>query len=170
MSRLILPVPSIAWKQTNSTSTDMSVNLYGDGQIRTRARVLEVRLRLQGTGARTGSVILQTAGPNGVAGGGDDPQSTIVNTFTLAVNTNYQTLIFDLGIDHTGAATCWLDGTAPININFYIPGCSIGDSVEVDSIRLTESLRWEFDTVGDLGEWSGNANTTLLATNPERSA
>jgi hypothetical protein len=152
-------------KQTNSTSTDMSVNLYGDGQIRTRARVLEVKLRFQGAGSRTGSVILQTAGTNGVAGGGDDSQSTIVNTFTLSANTNFQTLVFDLGIDQNGAATCWLDGTAPININLYIPGCAIGDSVEVDYIRLTESMNWEFNSVGDLGEWQGNANTTLLATN-----
>ena len=31
------------WKQTNSTGTDMSINLFGDGQIRTRARALEVQ-------------------------------------------------------------------------------------------------------------------------------
>lgn len=153
------------WKQTNSVGTDMSVNLYGDNLIRTRARVLEVKLRYLGAGNRTGSVIMQTAGPNGVAGGGDDPQSLIVNTFTLASNTNFQTLVFDLGIDHTGAPTCWLDGTAPINLSLYIPGTAIGDAVEVDYIRLTESMKWEFDSVGDVSEWAGNANTTLVATN-----
>ena len=153
------------WKQTNSTGTDMSVNLYGDGLIKTRARVLEVKLRFLGSGARTGSVIMQTAGPNGVAGGGDDRTSTIVNTFTLQSSTNFQTLVFDLGIDNSGAATCWLDGTPPINLSLYIPGTAIGDSVEIDYIRLTESLNWEFSTAGDLAEWSGNANTTLIATN-----
>lgn len=154
------------WKQTNSTGTDMSINLYGDGQIRTRARALEVRVRFQGSGSRTGSVIMQTAGTNGVVGGGDDASSTIANTFTLSPNTNFQTLVFDLGIDHNGAATCWLDGTAPININIYLPGCATNDSVEVDSVRLTEALRWEFETAGDFAEWSASANTTLLATNP----
>ena len=153
------------WKQTNSTSTDMSINLYGDGVIKTRARVLEVKMRFQGAGSRNCSVIMQTAGPNGVAGGGDDPQSTIVNVLSLQATTSFQTFVFDLGIDHNGAVTCWLDGTAPINVNLYIPGCATGDSVEVDSIRLTESLRWEFESTGDLAEWQPNANTTLFATN-----
>lgn len=153
------------WKQTNSTGTDMSVNLYGDGVIRTRARVLEVKVRFQGAVARTGSVIMQTAGPNGIAGGGDDLQSVILNTYTLQPSASFQTLVFDLGIDHNGAATCWVGGTAPISLSLYIPGTAIGDSIEVDSIRLTESMRWEFDSTGDLAEWQGNANTTLLATN-----
>ncbi len=158
-------VNSGTWRQTNSAGTDMSVNLYGDNLIRTRARVLEVKLRYIGSGNRTGSVIMQTAGPNGVSGGGDDPQSIIVNTFTLSSGTNLQTLVFDLGIDHNGAATCWLDGTAPINVSLYIPSTAIGDAVEVDYIRLTEAMNWEFNSLGDVAEWAGNANTTLLATN-----
>ena len=60
--------------------------------------------------------------------------------------------------------------TPPMNstrtVGYDIPGCAVGDSVEVDSVRLTESLRWEFETAGDFAEWSANANTTLLATNP----
>ena len=47
---------------------------------------------------------------------------------------------------------------APINLDIYIPSTAIGDTVELDSIRLTESLRWEFDTAGDLAGWSGNAS------------
>ena len=153
------------WKQTNSVGTDMSVNLYGDNLIRTRARVLEVKLRYVGSGNRTGSVIMQTAGTNGVAGGGDDVSSTIANTFTLASNTNFQTLVFDLGMDHTGTPTCWTNGSVPINLSLYIPSTAIGDTVEVDYIRLTESMKWEFDSTGDVSEWAGNPNTTLLATN-----
>ena len=42
----------------------------------------------------------------------------------------------------------------------------IGDTLEIDSVRLTESLRWEFDSIGDLAEWQANTNTTLIATNP----
>ncbi len=154
------------WKQTNSVSTDMSVGIYGDALILTRARGLEVRLRYTGVGNRTASVIIKSAGPNGVANaGGDDGSTTIANTATVSPTTTFQTYVFDLGSSDTGTPTCWLDGTAPININFYLAGMAIGDVVEVDSIRLSESLRWEFDTVGDLSEWGGNANTTILATN-----
>lgn len=153
------------WKQTNSASTDMSFGIYGDGLILTRARALEVRLRYTGTGNRTASIILQSAGPNGVAGGGDDGSTTIANTATVSPSATFQTYVFDLGIGPTGLPTCWVDGTAPININFYLAGMAIGEVVEVDSIRLTEALRWEFDTVGDTAEWAGNANTTVIATN-----
>ena len=153
------------WKQTNSTGTDMSVNLYGDNLIRTRVRGLEVRLRFTGTGNRTASIIMQSAGPNGIAGGGDDGSTTIANTATVAPSATFQTYVFDLGSSGSGTATAWIDGTAPININFYMAGMSVGDALEIDSVRLTESLRWEFDTVGDTAEWSGSANTTMLATN-----
>lgn len=150
------------WKQTETANgSDMTLNLYGNGVIKTKARALEIRMRFQGGGSRQASLILQTAGPNGVAGGGDDPQSFILNTVTLQNQANYQTLVFDLGKDHNGGSTCWLDGTAPIQLSLYIPGTNIGNTVEVDFIRLTESLRWNFDSNADLSEWQGNANTAL---------
>jgi hypothetical protein len=154
------------WRTTNSVGSDMSLNIYGNGLIQTRARVLEVRLRYLGSGPRTGSLILQTAGPNGVAdGGGDDGNSVILNSVSLQSSASFQTLHFDLGIDHAGTPTCWLDGTAPISINLYLPGMAIGDAVEVDYIRLTEAFDWGFDSVGDLVEWQPNGNTALFATN-----
>ena len=153
------------WKQTETANvSDMTLNLYGDNLIKTKARALEIRMRLQGGGSRQASLILQSAGPNGVAGGGDDVQSFILNTATLQNNANYQTLVFDLGVNHTGAATCWQDGAAPVQLSLYIPATNIGNTVEVDSIRLTESLRWEFDGAADLAEWQGNANTALSST------
>ncbi len=153
------------WKQTETANgSDMTLNLYGDNLIKTKARGLEIRMRLQGGGSRQASLILQSAGPNGVAGGGDDVQSVIPNSVTLQNNANYQTLVFDLGVDHAGAPTCWQGGAAPIQLSLYIPSTNIGNTVEVDSIRLTESMRWEFDSGADLAEWQGNANTTLSAT------
>ncbi len=154
------------WKQTETANgSDMTLNLYGDNVIKTKARALEIRMRFQGGGSRQASLILQTAGPNGIAGGGDDVQSFILNTVTLQNQTEYQTLVFDLGVDHAGMPTCWVNGQAPIQLSLYIPNTNIGNTVEVDSIRLTESLRWNFDSNGDLSEWQGNANTTLTATN-----
>ncbi len=150
------------WKQTETANgSDMTLNLYGDNVIRTKARALEIRMRFQGGGSRQAHIILQSAGPNGVAGGGDDPQTFILNTVNLQNQANYQTLVFDLGKDHSGASTCWLDSAAPIQLSLFIPSTNIGNTVEVDSIRLTESMRWNFDSSGDLSEWQGNANTVL---------
>lgn len=152
------------WKQTETANgSDMTLNLYGDNVIRTRARALEIRMRFKGSGSRQASLILQTAGANGIAGGGDDVQSFILNTVTLQNQPDYQTLVFDLGVDHSGAPTCWVTGQAPIQLSLYIPSTNIGNTVEVDSIRLTESLSWNFDSSGDLSEWQGNANTSLSA-------
>ncbi len=153
------------WKQTETANgSDMTLNLYGDNVIKTKARALEIRMRFQGGGSRQASVILQSAGPNGIAGGGDDVQSFILNTVTLQNNANYQTFVFDLGVDHNGAATCWQGGAAPIQLSLYIPSTNVGNTVEIDSIRLTESMRWEFDSGADLAEWQGNANTALSST------
>lgn len=153
------------WKQTETANaSDMTLNLYGDNVIKTKARALEIRMRFQGSGTRQASLIIQSAGPNGAAGGGDDVQSFILNTVTLQNNANYQTFVFDLGMNHAGASTCWLDSTAPIQLSLYIPSTNIGNTVEVDSIRLTESLRWNFDSNADLSEWQGNPNTALSAT------
>ncbi|TAG08965.1 MAG: right-handed parallel beta-helix repeat-containing protein [Verrucomicrobia bacterium] len=153
------------WKQTEvANGSDMSVNIYGDNLIRSRGRALEVRMRFQGTGSRAASLILQSAGPNGVAGGGDDGNSAILSTVTLSNTPNFQTYVFDLGINHAGAATCWVDGTAPISISLFIPSTNIGDSIEIDYIRVTESMKWNFDEASDLGEWNQAANTTLTNT------
>jgi len=153
------------WKQTETANgSDMSVNIYGDGQIKTKGRALEIRMRFQGSGTRAASLLMQSAGPNGIAGGGDDGSSTILNTVSLANTANFQTYVFDLGINHAGASTCWIDGTPAINLNLYIPATSIGDSIEIDSIRITESMQWNFDSASDLAEWTAAANTTLSNT------
>lgn len=148
-------------RMTNSTGTDLSLTLYGDGLVRTLSRVLEIRLRFHGAASRTGSLVLQSAGPNGVAGGGDDRSSAILNTFTWAPTTAFQTLMFDLGIDHAGAATCWGDGSPPLSISFYVPNTAVGDAIEIDFIRLSELFDWGFDTAGDWAEWQGNSRTVL---------
>jgi hypothetical protein len=101
-----------------------------------------------------------------VAGGGDDGYSPILNVFTLIPTATFQTLHFDLGVNHAGAPTCWVDGSRPISISFYIPSTAIGESIEIDSIRLTEFFDWNFSSAGDLAEWQGNARTMLNAGSP----
>jgi len=153
------------WKQTETANgSDMSVNIYGDGLIKTKGRALEIRMRFQGAGSRAASLLMQSAGPNGVAGGGDDVNSAILNTVTLANTADFQTYVFDLGINHAGVSTCWIDGTPAINLNLYIPSTNIGDSIEIDSIRITESMQWNFDAANDRAEWTAAANTTLSNT------
>lgn len=151
---------------TNSTGPDMSLTIYGDGLIRTRSRVLEVCVRFSGAASRTGSLVLQSAGPDGRAGGGDDRVSPILNAFTLVPSSAFQTLHFDLGIDHAGAPTCWDDGSPPISLSFYLPNTALGEAIEIAFIRLTEIFDWGFNTAGDLAEWQGNARTLLTAGTP----
>ena len=151
---------------TNSIGTDMSLTMYGDGLIRTLSRVLEVRLKFYGAATRTGSLVLQSAGPNGFAGGGDDGISPILNTLNLTPTATFQTLHWDLRVNHSGGTTCWGDGSRPISISFYIPNMAIGEAIEIDSIRLTELFDWSFDTTGDLAEWQGNSRTSLNASTP----
>jgi hypothetical protein len=154
------------WTQTEDTNGNMTLNLYGDGLITTEgtiARALEIRLRYTGAGSLVSSLVLQSAGPNGVAdGGGDDVSSAILNTTTITQTTDFQTLVFDLGVDHTGVATAWVDGSPPINLQLFMPGTSVGDTIEVDYIRVSESLNWGFDSVGDLQEWIPSTNTNLV--------
>ncbi len=150
------------WKQTETANgSDMTISIYGDGHIRTKGRALEIRMRFQGSGSRAASILMQSSGPNGVAGGGDDGNSAILNTVTLANTPDLQTYVFDLGINHAGLPTCWVDGSAPISLSLYIPNTNIGDTIEVDSIRITESMQWNFDTANDLSEWTAASNATL---------
>jgi len=146
-----------------ANGSDMGFTIFGDNLIKTKARSLEVRMRFQGSGTHTSSFILRTAGPNGVQNGGgvDDTASTIANVVTLQNSANFQTFVFDLGTDHAGAATNWQDSYLPISISLYVPGTNIGDVLEIDSIRLTESMKWEFNNSGDFAEWVPNSNTTL---------
>ena len=148
---------------TNTTGTDISATLYGDGLIRTRVRALEVRARITASAPRNLSIILHSTGANGVAGGGDDGSSTLVNTATLAQTADWQTLVFDLGVDHNGAATAWVDGSAPLGIVFFIGGVAVGEMLEIESVRLTESLAWEFTSPGDFAEWQAQSPTTFAA-------
>lgn len=149
-----------------ANGSDMGFTLFGDNLIKTKVRALEVRMRFQGAGSHACSVILRTAGPNGVQNGGgvDDTALTIANVVTLQNSANFQTYVFDLGTDQAGAATNWSDPYLPISISFNVPGTNTGDILEVDSIRLTESLCWEFNDSNDFAEWVPHANTTLSNT------
>jgi hypothetical protein len=153
------------WKQTEtSAGSGMGFNIYGDNLIKTKARALEIRLRSQGTGSRQASILMQTAGPNGLAGGGDDGPQSATNSVNLQNSSDFQTLVFDLGVDLFGSPTNWLNAYLPINLNLFINGTNVGDIVEIDSIRLTESMNWEFNSIGDFAEWEPNVNTTLSNT------
>ena len=149
-----------------ANGSDMGFTIFGDNLIKTKARSLEVRMRFQGTGTHTSSFTLRTAGPNGVQNGGtgDDTVSPILNVVTLQNSAAFQTFVFDLGTNHSGAATNWQDSYLPISISLYVPGTNIGDVLEIDSIRLTESMNWDFNSTGDFAEWTAAPNTTISNT------
>ena len=143
------------WQVTNSSGTDITLQQFTSGAFLGKFRAMEIRMRYVGASPpNAGSIQVVSANGN----------SWILNTFNLQAGAAFQTFVFDLGTDAGGNPTAWIDPSAPAGINIYLPNVGTNHVLEIDSIRLTESLNWEFDGAGNFAEWVAGANTAISNT------
>ena len=122
-------------------------------------RVIETRYRVTSSTWNGGGVqaIWYSVGPTFPNDIRDMGSNTM---FYSQFNNTWQTTIMDASVGVFGSDNGWVTAT-PNQLIFGANGFAVGDTWELDYVRLAECFEWEFTRPGDTYNWSQGANAVL---------